>query len=149
MTMNALRRGRGYEHPGLSDRELIGSIAWAAIVALRAAYRDVRMPQMRTTDDEELVFCKAHYAITDFDGVRTRLAQWAELEPDEDGFVWLNRSGNARMGPGPVTLGRIDIQDDALVLETMSRERNTRGRSMLEAALGSLVVHRADSSQEP
>lgn len=138
-----------HEHPGISDRDLIGSLAWVTLVTLRAAFRETRMPQMRTTDDEALVFCKAHYSIRDFDGVLARLGEIPNLERDEDGFTWLNRSGNQRMGPGPVTLGRIQIDKDALVLETMSKERNARGRSMLEGALGSMVVHRADSIQDP
>jgi len=137
------------EHPGILDRDLIGSIAWAALVTLRAAFHEARPPQMRTTDDEELIFCKAHYAIRDRDGVLARLAEIPNLERDDVGFTWLNRSGNKRMGPGPVTLGRIDIDKGTLVLQTMSRERNARGRAMLEGALGSLVEHRADSIQDP
>lgn len=136
------------EHPEILQRDLIGSIAWAPLVTLRTAYHDRQMPQMRTTDDEELVFCKAHYAIRDRGGVLAKLGESSELERDEDGFIWLNRSGNDRMD-GPVTLGHVQIDEEALVLETMSRERNARGRSMLEATLGSLVDHRADSIQDP
>lgn len=137
------------EHPGISNRDLIGSIAWAPLVSLRAAYRDARMPQMRTTDDEELIFCKAYYRIHDRAGALARLEDIPNLERDDEGFTWINRKGNERMGPAPVTLGRIDITDEALVLVTMSRERNARGRAMLEGALGSMVEHRADSIQDP
>lgn len=138
-----------HEHPGISDRDLVGSIAWAPLVSLRAAYRDARMPQMRTTDDEELIFCNAHYSILDREGTLARLNEIPNLERDDEGFTWINRAGNERMGTGPLTLGRIDVTDDALVLVTMSRERNARGRAMLEGALGSMVEHRADSIQDP
>lgn len=137
------------KHPGTTDRDLIGSIAWAPLVTLRAAVRERRMPQMRTTDDEELVFCKAHYAIRDREGVLARLAAIPDLESDDDGFTWINPAGNQHIGPGPVTLGRVHVNGDALVLETMSKERNTRGRAMLEGALGSMILHRADSIQDP
>lgn len=48
-----------------------------------------------------------------------------------------------------MALGRIRLETDELVLETMSRERNARGRAMLEDALGALIAHRADSIEDP
>ena len=137
------------EHPGVADRDLVAAIAWAPIVELRTAIRGFRMPTLQTMDDEALVFGKAHYAVSDPEAVRDRLSKMGELEPDEDGFVWLNREGNPKMGRGPVALGRVLIDGDGLILETMSRERNARGRAMLEEQLGSLIVHRADSIEDP
>jgi hypothetical protein len=138
------------EHPDVSERDLVGAVAWAPIVELRTAIRDFRMPTLQTMDEESLVFVKAHYAVRDRDAVRDRLSKMRELEPDdEDVFVWVNRAGNSKLGSGPVALGRIVIERDELVLETMSRERNARGRAMLEEQLGSLIVHRADSIEDP
>lgn len=45
--------------PGALDRELVGSIAWAAIRELRAAFRDVKMPVLHTTDGEPLIAHRA------------------------------------------------------------------------------------------
>jgi hypothetical protein len=45
--------------PGVLDRELVGSIAWAAIRELRAAFRDVKMPVVHTTDGEPLIAHRA------------------------------------------------------------------------------------------
>lgn len=89
------------QHPGVPDNDLVGSVAWAPIVELRDAIRSVRMPQMRTMDDEALVFGKAYYVVRDAAAVRLRLHQIADLQSDDDGeFTWLNRGGNARMGEG-------------------------------------------------
>jgi hypothetical protein len=81
--------------------------------------------------------------------VRERLADLPDLEPDGSSYTWLNRAGNAVMGPDPVTLGHIRLRDGELVLETMSRERNTRGKRMLETCLGELITYRLDSIQDP
>jgi hypothetical protein len=45
--------------PGVLDRELVGSIAWAAIRELRAAFRGVKMPVVHTTDGEQLIAHRA------------------------------------------------------------------------------------------
>lgn len=138
------------EQPAVSNRDLVAAVAWAPIVELRAAIRDFRMPTLKTMDEESLVFGKAHYAVRDREAVLERLSEMHDLEPDdENAFVWVNRAGNPKMGDGPIALGRIVIEEDGLVLETMSRERNTRGRAMLAEQLGSLIVHRADSIEDP
>jgi hypothetical protein len=138
------------ERPGVADRELVGPIAWAPVRALREALRDFKMPKMQTTDGEDLLLCTAHFAIQDAAAVRDRLATAPDFESDDDGdYTWLNREGNAVMGPGPVTLGRVRIADGELVLETMSRERIERGKRLIESMLGELVAHRIDSIQDP
>jgi hypothetical protein len=106
------------------------------------------MPALQTTDGQSLVFCKAHYAIEDLAAVRQRLAAAGDFEPDDGGFVWLDREGNSVIR-SDLTLGRIQVSADELVLETMSRERNTAGKRLLETLLGDLAVHRVDSIQDP
>jgi len=136
----ALARAR---FPGVAARDLVGAIAWAPLMALRAAVRSAPMPELRTTSGEELVVCKAHYTIDDRAAVQSRLTALSQLEPDDEGFAWIDRDD-----PQHVVLGRISIDLDGLVLETMSRERNQRGKQMLATVLGELIAHRADSIQD-
>ena len=135
------------EFPDVPAADLIGSVAWAPVLAVRAAIADQPPPQMRTTGGDELVFCKAHYAIRDRSHLLARLGQLSELEPDERGFVWLDRAGKSRRAATATVLGRITIDGDGLVLETMSSERNVRGKRMLDK-LGTVLAHRIDSIQD-
>jgi hypothetical protein len=146
--------------PGIPDRELVGSVAWAAIRTLREARREFQMPALQTSDGENLVSCKAHYATSDEAAVRAGLAGIAELEADDAAYRWFRTGDGAVAGdgagdsagdsdrptfPGSTTLGHIRVSRDELMLETMSRERNERGRRLLEAALGPLIAHREDA----
>jgi len=136
------------EHPDVPDRDLVGSVAWAPVLALRAAYAAASKPELRTTDGEELMFCKSHYTATNMTTVRRRLAKVGALQPDAEGFVWLDRSRAKRRNETPTVLGHITLDSDGLVLETMSKERNARGRELLERTLGSAITHRADTLQD-
>lgn len=129
--------------PGVADRDLVGAIAWAPLMALRDAVRNAPMPELRTTTGEEIVVCKAHYSMRDRSAVETRLAALSPLETDDEGYVWTDRDH-----PERIVLGRISIDGEGLVLETMSKERNQRGKQMLSSALGELIAHRADSIQD-
>jgi hypothetical protein len=65
--------------------------------------------------------------------------------------VWLERNRgkrSKRSNEPPKVLGRITLESDGLVLETMSKERNARGRELLERTLGSAITHRADTLQD-
>ena len=131
------------DSPGVADRDLVGAVAWAPLMALRAAVRNAPMPELHTTSGEELVVCKAHYSMRDRKAVESRLADLSQLEPDDEGFVWVDRDD-----PQRIVLGRVCVDSEGLVLETMSKERNQRGRQLLASALGELVAHRADSIQD-
>ena len=66
------------DHPEiLAGRDLIGSVAWAPVLALRAAYAAASKPELRTTDGEELMFCKSHFTATNMLAVRRHLAKAA------------------------------------------------------------------------
>ena len=134
------------ERPGVIDRELVGSVAWCVLEELREISQDRRLPELRTTDGEALQLCKAHFSVTDEAAVRAKLA--TVLDADGTDYIWVDREGNKVMA-GPVTLGHVRLGHDGLVLETMSRERNIRGKQLLADALGELIVHRADSIQAP
>jgi hypothetical protein len=104
-------------------------VAWAPIRALRAAFRDFKMPTFQTTDGESMLLCKPHFRVVDEARVRERLTDAEAFESDDTAFTWINRTGNAVMGSGPVVLGSVRIANRELVLETMSRERNELGNS--------------------
>ena len=135
-------------HPGIDDRDLVGSVAWAPVLALRAAYAAASNPELRTTDGEELMFCKSHFAATDMETVRRGLAKVRELEPDDEGFVWLDLGRGKGRKELPTVLGRITLGSDGLVLETMSKERSLRGRKLLERVLGKEIAHHVDTLQD-
>lgn len=118
------------EKPGVSP----SALSWAALRAIRTAPK--RMPTLQTTDGEGLMFCKAHFAVRDEDAVFERLHDHADLAREGDVFTWLARH---------TVLGTIRLADGELVLETMSRERLTRGKELLSETLGDLVTHRIDS----
>lgn len=142
--LEAVREAVERELKQATKRDVVGSVGWVAVVALRRALEPAQRPQIQTTDGEQLVICKAHYEVHDGDRVRAILRQLPELETeDSDSFTWLNRSETRA-----VVLGAIRLDDRSLVLETMSHERNLRGRRMLEEHLGSLVFHRADTAED-
>ena len=82
---------------GVADRDLVGAIAWAPLMALRAAVRNAPMPELRTTTGEELLVCKAHYSMRDRTAVEGRLAELSSLEADDEGFVWVDRDHPERI----------------------------------------------------
>jgi hypothetical protein len=142
-----VRRRR--QRVGATDRELVGEIVWAPVRALREAIRDFRMPELRTMDGEEILLCRAHYTVKDEAIARERLEAVPELDVDGDDYVWLDPAGHPDLGEGALSLGRIRVGADELVLETMSRERLARGKLLLEAVLFDAAAHRADSIAAP
>jgi hypothetical protein len=94
------------------------------------------------------MFCKSHFAVTEIERVRRGLAAVKELKPDDDGFVWLDLGRGQRGNEPPTVLGRITLGSEALVLETMNKERSVRGRKLLERILGHDIAHRLDTLQD-
>jgi hypothetical protein len=136
---------------GIPDRELVGSVAWVVLRALRGARRDTRMPALHTSDGEELVTCLARYAFEDEAAVRAGLAGIADLEAVDAAYRWFRNDEPVAgvAGAGSLTLGNVRLAGGELVLETMSRERHARGKQLLEGALGALISHRADETRAP
>ncbi|MGE0867524.1 MAG: DUF1841 family protein [Kofleriaceae bacterium] len=136
------------EYPELLDRQLAAMVAWAPVKALRAAARELQMPALATSDGDGVLFCKAHYGVADEARVRERLERAPELMFDGTSYAWLEPTDGDKRAR-PVVLGNVQLGNGELVLETMSRERNERGKRMLETAVGALIVHRLDSLQDP
>jgi hypothetical protein len=111
----------------------------------------LRPPEFRTTDNEELVFCKATYRVVDAPAVREALAKHRSFAADErGGFTWL--SGHRRKGPlapGEIVLGNVGFTGDKLVLETKSKERLKKGKTLLAKTAGAHLQHLADSFEDP
>ena len=129
-----------HERPGLPEAEL-HALAAGVFQRHRAALREQPLPQLMTSDGEEMVFCTARYTVRDAAEVRRRLAASRQFDPDGRGreFVWIGtRNG------GPV-LGHLKLTPQKLRLDCNSRERLERGRKLLAKLLGDLVWHRGDA----
>ncbi|MGE0550532.1 MAG: DUF1841 family protein [Kofleriaceae bacterium] len=137
------------EYPELLDRQLAAMVAWAPVKAMREAVRNSEIPTLSTSDGDAMLFCKAHYRVDDEARVRERLEQAPELTFDGHGYAWIEPPSKGRKRSTPVVLGFVRIGDGELVLETMSRERNDRGKRMLDGMLGDAIVRGLDSIQDP
>jgi ferredoxin len=58
--------------------------------------------------------------------------------------AWLDKAGGERRR----ALGRVEVVDDHLTLECMSRRRLERGRALLERHAGAWLAHREDTVQD-
>ncbi len=88
-----------------------------------------RLPQLRTSEGEDLVVCTARYDVEDLDGVWRRLAR--DLEDTGDGG--LTELAEVR-GHGAVIRGTIRITGGRLVVETNAVERLRRLQDRVLAA---------------
>jgi SEC-C motif len=115
--------------------------AWAG------SFLEASVPDLRTTDGEEMIATTVRFDIVDGAALVRALDGHAELErgPAEDGEAW-QWSGSNREGK-PTVFGNIVRQGERLVLETHSVERAARGRALLEALGGELLQHRITSHE--
>ncbi len=114
-------------------------------------YENIRTPfrpVLTTTSGEPLLFCTAVFDFSDREGVRDELGKVWELEKedDEDVFAWLDKR---REGGTATVLGTVRIGETSLRLECNSRERLERGKVLLLSRLGGMIMHRADTFQDP
>ena len=126
------------------------------------------LPELRNTDDEEMVFCEVRFPITgDEERISAVLDGIDGFERAADGAaLWrwcgpgspTNRLTRAR-GGDPVAeldnpfsttnLGVAEFRAGALTLSVNSRERAERGEELLSSRLGDLVGPALTSSQDP
>jgi SEC-C motif len=112
------------------------------------SFLEASVPELRTTDSEEMIATTVRFDISDGDALVRALDQHAELERghEEGSERWL-WSGPNRAGK-PTVFGNLVRQGDRLMLETNSVERAARGRALLEAMNGgALVKHRITSHE--
>lgn len=105
-------------------------------------------PTLQTAEGDSLVIARAHFEVLDAAEVRARLDAYPSLgSTEDDGWVWLQDDEGADESVRRI-LGWLRLEPNRLTLETMSRSRLDDGRRLIEAALGELVSHRADTVQD-
>ncbi len=96
-------------------------------------------PRLCNTDGEEFVWHTASFSVAHATDVRAALLRRRDVEYDEaeDEFVWTKQtSRGAKMLGGPVTMGRIELIGDELVLTVNSAQRFAKARRWLEKLPG-------------
>ncbi|MBI5525179.1 MAG: DUF2384 domain-containing protein [Deltaproteobacteria bacterium] len=156
VVLKALRKGADVwrrRRPEASLREQLRGSLLPAFQALREAYANVRLPEIRNSDGDEIVYSTATYKVLDEAGVYERLdahpvfEQTAEDE-EETIYNWSGETENASFSTGPVDLGTIRIRKDTLLLETNSRERLEEGKELLAEVLGEAIRHQDDEFKD-
>ena len=129
------------------------------------------LPEVRNTDGDELVFSEARFPITgELASVIAGLDATDEFDrddPDELRWIWLGQgspskrasrgkshtfktkddAGKTEDDAGRTILGNIELDKDALVLSTNSRERADRGRELLLGRFDGLLGQPLTSHQ--
>ena len=118
-----------------------------------------RLPEVRNSDGEEMVFLSLHYPLLSgvtAKHVRQLLDQLPDLRPESATFWnWLESNGprsphsqskaqsglnfRSTLEDGSVVLGTLELKDKILLLSVNSEGRAERGRAMLAPVLGKLV----------
>ena len=113
---------------------------WLELVARRSA------PTLVTVEGNEVVLCRAVFDVHDRAALQAALSNHPELERQDYGsYAWLaEEADEAGFRRG---FGTFVVEKGRVVLETVSRQRAERGRTLLEAAAGPAVVYRATSSE--
>lgn len=114
-----------------------------------------RMPALRNTDGEPVVYVEDHYTFSP--EVRSRVLEalakleGVEVEEDEKGVIHtFMKQGNAMHAEWENTVvGRADVAMDSLRLETNSVKRADALRRRVEAACEGLLTHRTRHEKTP
>lgn len=104
------------------------------------------IPSLANTDGEEMLITRTRFEVRDGEGLLQSLDASGELERHEGETVW-SWSGTNREGKS-VVLGRIELEGEALKLETNSAVRAERGRSLIETLAGDAVAYRATAHED-
>lgn len=119
---------------------------WRSVRQLAA-----EQPTVPVTDEgDPLQPSQAEYRIYDFDEVTEVLRKLrfldksSESTPEAQLYSWIGRSPADPTGPR-IVMGVVRLFPDRLVLECLSPQRVTRGKMLLEAALGARARLIADS----
>ncbi len=122
------------EHPDWSELELNKRIGPTYLDGFMAWY-DRTPPTLENTDGEPLLMSKSFFKMLDRERVVAALEGSTEFERNPDAAdEWTCSDGTRE-----TLLGRVTVSDRQLLLETNSRERDQRGRALLESlAAGAL-----------
>jgi hypothetical protein len=98
-----------------------------------------RPPHLCNTDGDDFVWHTASFSMADPGAVRRGLFRQQDVEYDdeEEEFIWVKRRGKgAKILGGPVTMGRIELIGDELVLTVNSAKRLAKARKWIERIPG-------------
>lgn len=102
--------------------------------------------KFHTTTGEPVLISKAIFEIKDNESVIKGLPEIKGFEQDRDAYTWydkLDRDGSATI------LGRAEIKDSRLILESNSKKRLEKGKELILDALSHAIVHKVDTFQDP
>lgn len=157
------RRGRSRAVPPISREEILRILPLAEIFTHywlidALARAQAPLPELRNTDDEQLILCEVRFPITGDEAAISSVLDGIEVfERVEDGeahWRWSasgspthrlsqGRRGHPTVEPtenlGVTTLGQAEIGSGAVTLSVNSKERAERGKALLSYRLGDLV----------
>jgi len=101
-------------------------------------------PRLCNTDGEDFLWHTASFSVANPVDTRKAMLQQQDIEynDQEDEFVWIKKTGKgAKMLGGPVTMGRIELVGDELVLTVNSAKRFATARKWLEKLPGVVFLN--------
>ena len=102
--------------------------------------------KLHTTSGEPMLISKAVFEIKDKEAVINGLPKIKGFEQSKDYYTWYDK----RDKEGSATiLGRAEIKDNKLILESNSKKRLEKGKKLILEALSDAVVHKIDTFQDP
>jgi hypothetical protein len=102
--------------------------------------------KLHTTSGEPMLISNAIFEIKNKEAVVNGLQKIKGFEQGKDDFIWYdkrNKEGSATV------LGRVEIKDNKLILESNSKKRLEKGKKLILEALSDVVAHKADTFQDP
>ena len=129
-------QGLEFTPQGLRRNAHLFGRLWAWIEEWEANWKK---PNLRNTDGDELVFHTASFSMADPLATQAALKKRSdvEYEEEEDEYVWWrDASNNPKSALETVTLGRIELLNDELVLTVNSARRLATARRWLEKLPG-------------
>jgi len=102
------------------------------------------LPRIITAEGDDVSFSKAIFEVRDAGRLKETLERHAEFERTEPRtYSWRERTSQDCR-----SLGTLSIKGSRLVLETMSKERAERGRTLLERIAGEAVQYRVTECED-
>lgn len=145
MQLAAHREDFFQKNPGAGARSFYKLMAPFFHSAWAGAILDPVVPALRNTDGEEMVVTRVTFEVADDAVLSAALDASPELKRLEaSAWGWSGKNPRGEV----VSLGRLDLTDGALVLETTSVERGERGRRLVEALAGEAVRHRSTTHED-
>lgn len=124
----------------LKDRGMVFNEFWYGMA------KGHSLPELRTKDDEPVMFSRAIFEAVDLAKIRAKLRKHRKIiAGTDDEFTWSDAPGTN----GASILGTIAIKGSQLTLECLSCERLEKGKKLLQRVLKDLIVHKGDTVKEP